>query len=171
MVSIERDAKFCPYCGHSLGSVVVEGKQRSYCESCKRVIYDNPVPVVAGVIIKDNGVLLVKRGIEPRKDYWSLPSGFIDTMEDAETAMIREMKEETNLDIKKARYITSIAQRGMRYNSVLIIGFHITEYKGELEPGDDAVEAKFFKMDNLPEFAFSKHYELVKIVLKKEKLI
>jgi ADP-ribose pyrophosphatase YjhB (NUDIX family) len=171
MVSIERDAKFCPYCGHSLGSIVVEGKQRNYCGDCKRVIYDNPVPVVAGVIVKDKSVLLVKRGIEPRKGFWSLPSGFIDTMEEAETAMIREMKEETNLDIIKAQYITSIAQKGMRYNSVLIIGFYITKYKGKLKPGDDAVEAKFFKMDSLPEFAFSKHKKLVDIVLKNNNLL
>ncbi len=162
MVSIEKDAKFCPYCGAPLGKIIVEGKERGYCENCNRVIYDNPVPVVAGVVIKDNSILLVKRGIEPKKGFWSLPSGFIDTMEDAETAMRREMKEETNLDVLGLEYITSIAQKGMRYNSVLIIGFYISDYKGELKPGDDAEEAKFFKMDSLPEFAFKKHYELVK---------
>ncbi len=157
MPSLEKDAKFCPYCGSTLDKVFVEGQWRAHCPECDRIIYDNPVPVVAGVIIKDNKVLLIKRGIYPRKGFWALPAGFVDTHETAEEALIRELKEETNIDVKAYRFLKTINQKGMRYTSVLIIGFQITEYEGKIIPGDDAVETKFFPIDNIPELAFSSH--------------
>ncbi len=161
MPSIEKDAKFCPYCGQELGKIFIEGQWRGYCDSCKRVIYDNPVPVVAGVILKENKVLLIKRGIQPKKGYWALPAGFVDIYESAEDALLREMEEETAIKIKKYRFIKTINQKGMRYNSVLIIGFLIEKYEGEITPGDDAVEAKFFNLENIPELAFSSHNILI----------
>lgn len=59
----------------------------------------------AGAIIyrkvNDNfEILLTRRNIEPFKDYWCLPGGHIDEYEKAENAIIREVKEETNLDFK-----------------------------------------------------------------------
>ncbi len=166
MPSIEKDAKFCPYCGKPLGKIFIEGKWRGFCESCNRVIYDNPVPVVAGVIIKKNEILLVKRGINPKKGYWALPAGFIDIYESAEDALIREIKEETALQIKEYRFLATINQKGMRYNSVLIIGFLIDKYEGEILPGDDAVDAKFFNTEQLPELAFSSHNQLIDFAKK-----
>lgn len=54
-----------------------------------------------GAIIEDNGkILLIKRNYKPFKDYWGLPGGHIDKGENSEKAVIREVKEETNLGFK-----------------------------------------------------------------------
>ncbi len=54
-----------------------------------------------GAIIENNGkILLIKRNHEPFNQYWGLPGGHIDKEENAEQAIIREVKEETNLDFK-----------------------------------------------------------------------
>jgi len=162
MSQFEKTLNFCPYCGKTLGEKRVENKIRKFCSFCNRVIYDNPVPVVAGIIFNNEKILLIKRGIPPRRGFWSLPSGFIDRNENAGQALIREIKEETNLTIEKFSCIKTIAQKGLRYNTILIIGFIIYKYKGELLAGDDAVEASFFNLQNIPELAFSSHYELIK---------
>src|SRR3989338_2196561 len=61
----------------------------------------NKVRVTACAILeKDNKLLLIKRNTEPFKGYWSLPGGHIDFGESAETAVIREVKEETGLEFK-----------------------------------------------------------------------
>jgi len=169
MPSIEKDAKFCPYCGSPLDKIFIEGQWRAYCKKCERVIYDNPVPVVAGVILKGEEILLVKRGIYPRKGYWALPAGFVDIYEKAEDALIRELKEETNLDVKDYSFLKTINQKGMRYNSVLIIGFLINEFEGKIVPGDDAEDARFFSIKNIPELAFSSHNKLLDFAVKLKK--
>ena len=59
-------------------------------------------PTVGGIIYRavnnKTEVLLTKRNVEPFKNYWCIPGGHIEPYEEAETAVIREVREETNLD-------------------------------------------------------------------------
>ena len=75
--------------------------------------------------IKDElNLLLTKRNVEPFKDYWCIPGGHIEQNEDAVSAVIREVKEETNLDFapKFLNYLDEIfPERGI-HNVVLL--FH-----------------------------------------------
>ncbi|MFO7658403.1 MAG: NUDIX hydrolase [Bacteroidales bacterium] len=63
-----------------------------------------PKATVGGIIFRENGgkteVLLTKRNIKPFKDYWCIPGGHIEQYEDTIEAVIREVKEETNLDFQ-----------------------------------------------------------------------
>ena len=70
-------------------------------------VYKYPHPavttdcVIFGYDLKEGlSVLLVRRGIEPYKDYWALPGGFVEYGESVEEAAIREAKEETNIDVE-----------------------------------------------------------------------
>jgi ADP-ribose pyrophosphatase YjhB (NUDIX family) len=54
---------------------------------------------VGALIVKDGRILLVERGQEPLKGYWSLPGGAVETGEYLETAVRREVREETGLDV------------------------------------------------------------------------
>jgi len=87
--------------------------------------YFRPSVATDGVVFKVQNnelyILLVKRGISetgitkelrPYKDYWALPGGFIRGKESAEEAVIRELKEETNLNLKINKNKTSIYQTG-----------------------------------------------------------
>ena len=87
--------------------------------------YFRPSVATDGVVFKVQNnelyILLVKRGISetgttkefrPYMDYWALPGGFIRGKESAEEAVIRELKEETNLNLKISKNKTSIYQTG-----------------------------------------------------------
>jgi 8-oxo-dGTP diphosphatase len=87
--------------------------------------YFRPSVATDGIVFKVQNnelyILLVKRGISetgitkelrPYKDYWALPGGFIRGKESAEEAVIRELKEETNLNLKINKNKTSIYQTG-----------------------------------------------------------
>lgn len=91
---------FCPKCGQSLRSRLVDGKERLVCSRCGFVFYQNSKPC-AGVLVLDQGnLLLVRRAIEPFKGYWDIPGGFLEAGEHPEAGAIREVQEETGLLVK-----------------------------------------------------------------------
>ncbi len=167
MISLKKEAKFCPYCGGKLKKKFIEGRERLFCTECGFVIFENPTPVVAAVLIEGEKILLVKRGIPPKKGFWSLPAGFIDVDESAEETLIREMKEETNLDIKEFEPLGTVNQKSLVHGWVLVIGFLIKKYRGIVKAGDDAEEAKFFNINSLPQFPFKSHEIFFKRAIEK----
>jgi len=65
----------------------------------------SPLVGVGGVVVHDNRVLLVERGHEPMKGRWTIPGGLIDVGESLREAVIREVKEETGLDVEPVELI------------------------------------------------------------------
>jgi 8-oxo-dGTP diphosphatase len=102
-------------------------------------------------------VLLVKRGEEPFKGEWALPGGFIEYGEMAEEAVVREVKEETGLDVKASKLIGAYSdpKRDPRGHTVTIA--YICEPKAAGKKplaGGDAAEAWWWPLDGLPKLAF-----------------
>ena len=64
-----------------------------------------PLVGVGGVVVHENRVLLVRRGREPLKGQWSIPGGLIDVGETLREAVIREVKEETGLDVEPVELV------------------------------------------------------------------
>jgi len=95
---------------------------------------------VDGVIIYNNGLVLIKRKNEPFKDYFALPGGFVEYGETVEEALKREMKEETGLDVRILRMVGvySDPNRDPRGHTVSVAFLCLGE--GELKAGDDAKE-------------------------------
>lgn len=92
---------FCGKCGRSFG-------EQDFPKDLRRlqnVAYGNPVPVsvllqpVHDPLNNRTGILIIKRGIAPFIGEDALPGGFVDKNESAETAAIRELKEETGIVI------------------------------------------------------------------------
>ena len=162
---MDSEKLYCPYCGTPLGSRQHEGRMRHYCEREGRFIYENPSPAATGLVTDETGrLLLVRRSVDPGRGEWALPGGFVETRESPEAAAAREIEEETSLNVSGPRLIGIIHQNSEFYGtSLLIIGYHFEMFAGEIEPGDDASEARFFAPDELPPLAFESHRRLVDI--------
>ena len=109
----------------------------------------SPLVAVGAVIFNNEGkVLLVKRKHPPNKGSWAIPGGKVKYGETLEEAIKREMKEETNLDIKveEPLAIVEIIKEGFHY---IIIDFICEVKGGELKAGSDAEEAKFFSIEEI----------------------
>ena len=111
-------------------------------------------------------VLLIQRGNEPYKGCWALPGGFMDMDETLEQCALRELNEETGLtpsgDITELKSFSTVDRdpRGRTITVAFLIEMPLTEAKG----GDDAAEARWFPLNELPPLAFD-HDEIIKEAL------
>lgn len=115
---------------------------------------DNPLVGVGAVIVKDNLVLLVRRGQAPLLGEWSLPGGVLECGETLRDAAIREALEETGLEVETGmllgvyeRVIRSENGR-VRYHYVLI-DFLCRVVAGDLKAGSDAADVRWFESAEL----------------------
>lgn len=157
-----RSPVYCPRCGIKLGHKTIEGKRRLFCSECGWVNYENPLPSSAAFVRNGEGeILLVKRGVDPGKGEWALPSGFIEVDETPEMACIRELKEETGLDGRIQTLLGVYSQKSTMYKKVIIIAY-LVQAGGILRPGSDSVSAGYFAPDKLPAIAFPSHIEILR---------
>ena len=137
-------------------SVTSEGAEpRLKCPSCGYVHYFNPSPA-AGVLVDDGEgrILLVKRKFEPFSGLWTIPSGFIEYEEDIRLTAARELEEETGMKVEVGPvHAVESCMDDPRGNTVLVV-FRGRVTGGRLRAGDDAADAAFFSLDELPGIAF-----------------
>ncbi len=111
-----------------------------------------PGVAVDAIIRKNHQLILVQRRYPPHKDKWALPGGFIELGERVEDAVRREMKEETNLDVKVERLfnVYSDPNRDPRGHMMTIVYLcSIMEGSPNILGGDDAKIAKFFDIEEI----------------------
>ena len=117
---------------------------------------------VAGVVIDDARLLLVKRGpTATRSGLWCIPCGFLDYGEEVRAGAAREVVEETGLEVEVGRVLWVASNFHDPAKMTVGIWFDATVVGGELRAGDDAVEAGFFPLDDLPDLAFETDAELI----------
>lgn len=140
--------KCCPHCATPLETVDIGGKERLSCPPCEFVHWDNPKPVTATLVPMGDGLVLVKRKFEPFVGDWCLPGGFIEATEHPADSAIREVLEETGLNIEIDRLVdASSPGRGI---NVVILFYLARPASGTATPGDDASDVKAFRRDELP---------------------
>lgn len=112
-------------------------------------------------------VLLVKRGGEPYKGEWALPGGFLRNDETAKEGALRELREETGLEASAVGElgVFSDPSRDPR-ERVITIAFYALVKPSEVEGGDDADEAAWFAIDELPVLAFD-HADILKAAMER----
>lgn len=139
----------------------------------KKYCYKYPHPAVTAdcVVFGVEGinlyVLLIERGGEPYKGCWAIPGGFMEIDESADKAAIRELKEETGLDAVSVKQIGAYTtvDRDPRERIVTVAYFTIMQ-KTEVKGSDDAAQAKWFPIDELPPLAFD-HAEILRDAIQK----
>jgi mutator protein MutT len=116
-----------------------------------------PIVGVGAVIVHDGQVLIVKRRYEPLAGRWSLPGGTLELGETLEAGVIREMREETGLDVEVGPVIEVFDRimlddtRRVRYHFVLV-DYLCRPVGGELAAGSDVDRAIFVDPVSLDEY-------------------
>ncbi|UCD16158.1 MAG: NUDIX hydrolase [Candidatus Omnitrophota bacterium] len=121
----------------------------SYLEHINKKISSGPFITVDAVIEYAGGIVMVERSNPPFG--WALPGGFVDYGESVETAVVRETKEETNLDFLdfKQWKVYSDPDRDPRFHTISVV--FIGKGKGELRAASDAKDVKVFELGVLPQ--------------------
>ncbi|NCN45013.1 MAG: hypothetical protein COU63_00345 [Candidatus Pacebacteria bacterium CG10_big_fil_rev_8_21_14_0_10_36_11] len=159
--------QFCPQCGNELEHGDID-KNSVQCNKCGNSWYDNPAASTSIALIKDGKILLAKRGIEPKFGEWDILGGFIEAGESCEEAVIREMKEETGLDVEIKEFLGSVWDI---YNERPSIPFlYLVEAKDpEQKPiaQDDVADLQWFSLKEIPQKLAFRNVEIIIEKVKK----
>ena len=138
---------------------------------------DRPVVGVGGVVIENGRALLIRRGTEPLLGQWSIPGGTLELGESLEAGVVRELKEETGLNVRIVEMIevfdriyedeadaaggetleTSNAaakRKGPRYHYV-IIDYLCERIDGEARAGSDVTDVAFATEDEFVKYGLT----------------
>jgi ADP-ribose pyrophosphatase YjhB (NUDIX family) len=120
------------------------------CPDCGILVrtYRNPIPTADVIVQVGEGVVLIKRKNPPYG--WAIPGGFIDYGESAEAAAIREVREETSLEVTDLRLfgVYSDPNRDPRHHTLTVV--FSARAEGNARAGDDAEDIGVFTKGNLP---------------------
>ena len=141
--------KFCTSCGDTVILRIPDGddRERFICTSCELIHYVNPRVIVGCVPVYEDKVLLCKRAIEPRKNFWTLPAGFMENGETTAQGAARETWEEahakvSNLDLYRVFDVPYISQVYMFYRCDLD--------NGEYGIGPESLETGLYTEADVP---------------------
>ena len=154
---------YCPECGDRLVRRRDGHQDRPHCPRCQRHYYSNPTPGACCFVASDDDLLLAQRGIEPRRGHWGLPGGYVELGETTEEAARRELLEETGLRATRTSLIGVSSQDSPYTGAVVVLGYVIEQWDGELRPGSDVTAVRFFPRAQLPRLPFRAHRELYAI--------
>ena len=113
----------------------------------KREYPSHPIVGVGGVVIRDNFVLLIRRGREPLKGQWSIPGGMLELGESLNDGVKREVLEETGLKVRPLEAIAVLDRvenngKRVQYHYV-IIDYVCRPAGGRLKAGSDVLDARW----------------------------
>lgn len=135
--------KYCPKCGAD--SFIPQKDNSLKCQACGFRFYYNAASSVAALILDDDGkLLLTRRALEPMKGTLDVPGGFVSEDESSEQALVREIWEELQAEVKDFKYVRTYPNR-YEYSGMTVFtndaAFECTlkDYK-KLKPCDDVAD-------------------------------
>ena len=152
------DFVFCPSCGAPLTDGIRFDRMRRFCRYCGFIYFRDPKVAVIALVEDDDRVLLVRRAVIPRIGHWSLPGGYMDADERPDEAVVREVQEETGVDVRVLGLHTLHPMLGHADSSAgkptipkgIVLVYRAAWVAGEPAPSDDVSEARWFEADEVP---------------------
>jgi NAD+ diphosphatase len=135
--------KYCPQCGNELIDKQFEDRVRKTCSNegnCDYVYWNNPVPVV-GAIVEHEGDIILARNVAWPAEWYAIITGFLEKGESAEQGILRELKEELNLDGEIVEFVGVFDFFQMNQ---LILVYHVKAY-GEIKLSEELVDYRRYK--------------------------
>ncbi|MBN1245035.1 NUDIX hydrolase [Candidatus Bathyarchaeota archaeon] len=124
-----------------------------------------PVVGVGAIILDGDQILLEKRKNSPGKGKWAVPGGLVDLGETAEQAVIREVKEETGLEVYEPRLVDvvnyiSLGERGAVMYHYVIIDYIVTSKGGKPKAASDADDLKWVPFNEVEKYDLTDSFRL-----------
>ena len=138
------DYRYCPRCAQPLVADLLAGRERNTCRGCGFTHWNNPAPVVAGLVQVGDEILLARNAAWPPKMF-ALITGFLEAGETPEQGIAREIKEETDLDVQSTSLIG--VYEFSRKNE-LIIAYHAVA-TGNVTLSEELVEYRMVAPERL----------------------
>jgi len=129
---------------------------------------DRPAVGVGGVVVHDGRVVLIRRGKQPLKGRWSVPGGSVEIGETLEQAVVRELREETGLEVRPVSFLT-VFDRIERQGESVLYHFVIVDFLCELVSGTPCAgsDAEAVALATPGELAgYELHPETLEVVLE-----
>jgi mutator protein MutT len=129
----------------------------------KRLYPNRPIVGVGAIIIHEERILLEKRKSAPGKGRWSIPGGLVDLGENIEHAVIREVKEETGLDVAEPRLVDVVdhisldKKGGVKYHFV-IVDYLVKVVHGVPKAASDAEDLKWVPFSEVEEYTLTSSF-------------
>jgi NAD+ diphosphatase len=142
----DRTHQFCGACG--IPTEQASGERAKRCPRCRLTVYPRISPAMMALVTKGNQLLL-GRGVNFPPGRYSALAGFVEAGETIEECVAREVREETNIEIKNPRYFAS---QSWPFPNSLMIAFTAEYAGGEMrhDPAELA-DAQWFDLDALPQ--------------------
>jgi 8-oxo-dGTP diphosphatase len=129
----------------------------------KRLYPKQPIIGVGAVIICKGKILLEKRKGEPGRGKWTVPGGLVELGESAEQTVMREVKEETNLEVEQPKLIdvvnnVTLDEDGRIKYHFVIVDYFVKLKGGKLKAADDAAELRWVKFSEVENYDLTKSF-------------
>jgi ADP-ribose pyrophosphatase YjhB (NUDIX family) len=121
--------------------------ERYVCSNCDYIHYANPKIVVGSVVTHGDHILLCRRAIEPRKNFWTLPAGFLEEHETPEEGAKREAREEACAEIAIDALLAVYA---VPHISQIQLMYRASIAEAKFAAGPESLEVKLFLWDEIP---------------------
>ena len=145
------DYKYCPMCANSLALVIRQedsgATERRACTQCGWTHWNNPTPVLAGIVEHKGKILLARNAAWSSPHRFALITGFMEAGESPQEGITREVKEETNLEVTHLQLIG--VYDFQRRNQVLIVYHALTKDGGEIRLSPELLGYRLFEFKDL----------------------
>jgi len=129
----------------------------------KRAYPNQPIVGVGAIIIHNGKILLEKRKNDPGKGKWSVPGGLVELGENIEETVLREVKEETNLEVENPQHVDVVTHVSLDKNGKIKYHFVIIDYlvkvkRGTLKAASDAEKLQWVPFDDVEKYNLTESF-------------